>query len=93
MNFATRFSVRLFDEEMQLTHNVAGRGKPKLDPKIISFIKCKCFEIFPCSVSESVASKCDRVRENQPCQCIKIAQFFQVCIVVANFHYSSDNKN
>ena len=45
MNFATKFSVRLFEEETQLTHNVAGQGNPKLDPKIISFTKAKCFEL------------------------------------------------
>ena len=28
MNFAARLSVRLFDEETRLTHNVSGRGKP-----------------------------------------------------------------
>lgn len=28
MNFAAKLSVRLFDEETRLTHNVAGRGKP-----------------------------------------------------------------
>ena len=37
MNFASRLSVRLFDEETRLTHNVSGRGKPKLDPKRISY--------------------------------------------------------
>jgi len=57
MNFAAKLSVRLFDEDTHLTHNVAGRGKPKLDPKIKSFIKAKCFELFPCSVTENVASE------------------------------------
>ena len=57
MNFAARMSVRLFDEETRLTHNVSGRGKPKLDPKRISFIKAKCFEMFPCHVTENIAAE------------------------------------
>lgn len=57
MNFAARLSVRLFDEETRLTHNVAGRGKPKLDPNIISYIKGKCFELFPCGIGKNVANQ------------------------------------
>ena len=54
MNFAARLSVRLFDEETHLTHNVSGCGKPKLHPKRVSFIKAKCFEMFPCRVTENI---------------------------------------
>ena len=56
-NFVAILFVRLLDEETCLTHNVAGQGKPKLDPKIISFIKEKCFEMFPCNVNEKLASE------------------------------------
>ena len=55
MNFAAKLSVRLFDEETRLTHNVAGRGKPQLDTKIMAYIKAKCFEVFPCSTTEKTS--------------------------------------
>ena len=51
MKFTARLSVRLFYEETRLTHNVSDHGKPKFDPKRISFIKTKCFEIFQCHVT------------------------------------------
>lgn len=57
MNFAAKLSVRLFDEETRLTHNVSGRGKPQLDTKIIAYIKAKCFEVFPCSTTDNMASE------------------------------------
>ena len=76
MNFAARLSVRLFDEETRLTHNVSGHGKPKLDPKRISFIKAKCFEMFSCRVTENIAAEwgkcvtaideCSRRLKNKP---------------------------
>ena len=56
-NFIAKLSVRLLDEETCLTHNVAGQGKPKLDPKTISFIKEKCSEMSPCNVNEKLASE------------------------------------
>ena len=55
MNFAAKLSVRLFDEETRLTHNVAGRGKPQLDTKIMAYIKAKCFEVFPCNTTEKMS--------------------------------------
>ena len=57
MNFAAKLSVRLFDEETRLTHNVAGRGKPKLDPNIISYIKKESFDTFPCNATENFTSE------------------------------------
>ena len=55
MNFAAKLSVRLFDEETRLTHNVAGRGKPQLDTKIMAYIIAKCFEVFPCNTTEKMS--------------------------------------
>ena len=46
MKFAAKMYTKLFNEETRFTHNVAGRGKPKLYPKITEYIKRKCFEIF-----------------------------------------------
>lgn len=54
MNMAAKMSVRLFDEETRLTHNVSGRGKPKLNPKIIEFIRLQCFDFFPCKSSDNM---------------------------------------
>ena len=48
MNMAAKLSVKLFDEQTRLTHNVSGRGKSKLDPAIIEYIKLQCFDFFPC---------------------------------------------
>ena len=43
MNMAAKMSVKLFDEETRMTHNVAGRNKSQLDTKIIDYIKTQCF--------------------------------------------------
>ena len=37
----------LVDTETRLKSNVRGRGKDKLDPKIIDYVKKKCFEVYP----------------------------------------------
>ena len=37
----------LVDPQTQIWSNVWGRGKDKLDTKIIEFVKGKCFEMFP----------------------------------------------
>ena len=53
MKFKTRRSLaaalvnELFDTETRLRSNVRGRGKDKLDPKRIDYVKKKCFEMFP----------------------------------------------
>ena len=54
MNMAAKLSVKLFDEQTRLTHNVSGRGKPKLDSAIIEYIKLQCFDFFPCKSSENM---------------------------------------
>ena len=46
-NFAAILSCNLFDEETRLKSNVRGRGKEKLDPDIIQYIKAKCFMYHP----------------------------------------------
>lgn len=38
---------KLFDTETRLKSNVRGRGKDQLDPKIIEYVKKKCFEVYP----------------------------------------------
>lgn len=35
------------DTETHLRSNVRGRGKDQLDPKIIEYVKSKCFELYP----------------------------------------------
>ena len=53
MKYKTRRSLaaamvnELFDNETRLKSNVRGRGKDKLDPKKIDYVKKKCFEMFP----------------------------------------------
>ena len=37
----------LVDTETRLKSNVRGRKKDQLDPKIIQYVKRKCFELFP----------------------------------------------
>lgn len=37
----------LVDPQTRMRSNVRGRGKDKLDTKIIEFVKRKCFEMFP----------------------------------------------
>ena len=37
----------LVDPQTRIRSNVRGRGKDKLDAKIIEFVKRKCFEMFP----------------------------------------------
>lgn len=53
MKFKTRRALaaalvkELFDTETRLRSNVRGRGKDKLDPKKIDYVKKKCFEMLP----------------------------------------------
>lgn len=44
---AAALVAELFDKETRLKSNVRGRGKEPLDPKVIAFVKQKCFELFP----------------------------------------------
>ena len=46
-NFAAILTCNLFDEETRLKSNVRGRGKEKLDPDIINYVKAKCFVYYP----------------------------------------------
>lgn len=39
--------AELFDKETRLRSNVRGRGKERLDPKVMAFVQQKCFELFP----------------------------------------------
>ena len=54
MNMAAKLSAKLFDEEMRLTHTVAGKGNPKLNLAVIEYIKLQCFDSFPCKSSKNV---------------------------------------
>lgn len=49
-------SARFFNEDTRLTHNVAGRGKPALDPAVISYIRTLSFKYYPCNVGEKYQS-------------------------------------
>lgn len=51
-NFAALLVQRLFDIQTRMRSNVAGRGKERLDPEIMKYIKAKCFEYFECPPSE-----------------------------------------
>lgn len=37
----------LVNTETRIRSNVRGRGKDQLDPKVIEYVKKKCFELFP----------------------------------------------
>ena len=51
-NFAALLVERLFDVPTRLKSNVAGRGKERLDPEIMRYIKVKVFEFYECNGSE-----------------------------------------
>ena len=51
-NFAALLVERLFDVQTRLKSNVAGRGKERLDPEIMQYIKAKVFEFYECNASE-----------------------------------------
>ena len=51
-NFAALLVKRLFDMPTRMRSNVSGRGKEKLDPEIIAYIKAKAFEYYKCNASE-----------------------------------------
>jgi len=46
-NFAKNLACVLFDEETRLNSNVAGRGKRKLNPIIVQYIRSICFQFYP----------------------------------------------
>lgn len=51
-NFAALLVQKLFDIPTRMRSNVAGRGKEKLDPEIIKYVKAKCFDFYECHPSE-----------------------------------------
>ena len=51
-NFAALLVKNLFDVETRMRSNVAGRGKEKLDPEVMKFVKAKVFEYYECNPSE-----------------------------------------
>ena len=51
-NFAALLVERLFDVQTRLKSNVAGRGKERLDPEVMRYIKAKVFQFYECNVSE-----------------------------------------
>ena len=52
-NFAALLVERLFDVETRLKSNVSGRGKERLDPEVMKYIKAKVFEFYECCPSET----------------------------------------
>lgn len=59
-NFAALLVKHLFDVPTRMRSNVAGRGKEKLDPEIIEYVKEKVFEYYECKPCEVKAewAKC-----------------------------------
>ena len=51
-NFAALLVQRLFDVPTRMRSNVAGRGKEKLDPEIMKYVKAKAFEYYECHPTE-----------------------------------------
>ena len=50
-NFAALLVEKLFDVPTRLRSNVAGRGKERLDPNIMKYVKAKVFEFYECPQS------------------------------------------
>ena len=46
-NFAKKLAEALFDQETRANSNVNGRGKRKLNPIIIKYIRSICFQFYP----------------------------------------------
>ena len=46
-NFAVLLVRRLVDKDVRRRSNVNGKGKEKLNPEVIRFVKSKCFEYYP----------------------------------------------
>ena len=61
MKYKTRRSLaaalvdELVDTETRLKCNIRGRGKDQLDPKIMDYVKKKCFELYPSDKESDVA--------------------------------------
>ena len=51
-NFAALLVEKLFDVPTRLKSNVSGRGKERLDPEIMKYVKKKVFEFYECTNSE-----------------------------------------
>ena len=51
-NFAALLVERLFDAPTRLKSNVTGRGKERLDPQIMQYVKAKVFSFYECNPSE-----------------------------------------
>ena len=51
-NFAVLLIRRLIDKEVRRKSNVTGKGKEKLDPDVVQYVKTKCFEYYPCQATE-----------------------------------------
>ena len=51
-NFAALLVKNLFDVPTRMRSNVTSRGKEKLDPEIIKYVKEKVFEYYECNPAE-----------------------------------------
>ena len=56
-NFAVLLIRHLIDKEVRRRSNVNGKGKERLDPDIVQYVKTKCFEYYPCQATEDKATK------------------------------------
>ena len=51
-NFAVLLIRRLIDKEVRCRSNVTGKGKERLDPDVVQYVKTKCFEYYPCQATD-----------------------------------------
>ena len=51
-NFAVLLIRRLIDKEVRRRSNVTGKGKERLDPDVVQYVKTKCFEYYPCQAAD-----------------------------------------
>ena len=51
-NFAVLLIRRLIDKEVRRRSNVTGKGKERLDPDVVQYVKMKCFEYYPCQATD-----------------------------------------
>ena len=51
-NFAVLLIRCLIDKEVRRRSNVTGKGKEKLDPDVVQYVKAKSFEYYPCQATD-----------------------------------------
>ena len=51
-NFVVLLIRRLIDKEVRRRSNVTSKGKERMDPDVVQYVKTKCFEYYPCQATD-----------------------------------------